>query len=104
MANAYKFTDEQIKHIGVTLGAEVTVLEDNENLEVVYNGNLIYFSGELKPSNISVASILVDIFLDDDTKDNEEAYIGNVLAEAKDIDSAENLIDFVLNAIKEKNY
>lgn len=100
MTIAHKFDEQEINKILDELaGAKVVILEDNENLEVEFSNKLIYFSGEKSPSGISVASITVDIFLNNDDLDNDEAYVKGIIVEQKD--ATESSISLIERAIKE---
>ncbi len=98
MITAHKFTNLQIEAIAKALNvANETVirLEEDENLEIVAEGKekplLIYVSADAETNVVTI-----DVFVDDNTLDNEEAYLCSV-------DTAENLtIDEAIASATEK--
>lgn len=86
MTTAHKFTTSQVEAIAKELNVapeKVIRLEDDENLEVVVEGSnkplLIYISADADTNVVTI-----DVFVDDNNLDNEEAYLCSV-------DTAENL-------------
>lgn len=98
MTTAHKFTTAQVEAIAKALNIaseKVIRLEDDENLETFIEGSnkplLIYISADAETNVVTI-----DVFVDDNTLDNEEAYLCSV-------DTAENLtIDEAIASATEK--
>lgn len=103
--NAHKFTAAQIeniaKHLGVATEA-VKSLEEGENLEVEVEVQgskealLIYVS-----IDADTGIVTVDVFLDDNSLDNEEAYKESIQSDAKAV-NLEASIEAVMKEFTEK--
>lgn len=86
MATAHRFNDEQIAQILTALNIERTALiklEDDENLEITIQSAegkplVVYVSAEKQSPEAELAVVTIDVFLDDNSLDNEEAYLDSI--------------------------